>query len=828
MTDNEYRSFIETSLENIRKAHNENYLSIFAGAGISTSAGLPSWDELMDILKKELYGSTKNYGDCSVLAEKLFNQFGLPSLENLVDFIKEVEKEIYDEIKKNGNYLILAEKFFNQFGKNFYYQTLKDKLKMPASSDTKLDNWHLEIVKLRVKNIITTNWDDLFEQTITKEGLAFDIIKKDADIGDSKGFPKLVKMHGSLEEKNIVFRDKDYLEYSQNFPLIENYVKGIFSTDVVVLIGYSLNDQNVRQIISWVNSCSDNVKPIYFIKTNDPFERIEFEFYKNKNIHILYLYELFNDKLDKDPERKRKERKRELDDFFKKIRRKEEHAKTLILDDEEIRYIDDILISFNFNKLEEKINDLKISKNITLKGKLLGYFLLFENRADDRGMPEFYPLYREMSKEAYINREFEIWFVSEFNKNWGFYSAESEHDEQDQDEWEEKFFRLPSSIKDKLKHFLLLENHFDGQLIDIYHSLMQALTSRSYWEHGGFSYDHGANLKNALQNLEEFDWIRIGNCLTIPRYDKHRAIYTRALECFWCEISISVLSAKNAKKETPLLLVDKKVFSYSVRYFQTKELEEIFQRYFADLTLRIKVNEEFLGEIFTNICSKFKQYGAFTTRSSRWFDNFLFLASHCLLKQSTFERIVEEVNHKIQERVTSLDQYGQLKKFILEQSKNDALSLQHCSDLVRSYLSLFVESKAGGYEIEARSIFSKIVEKIKIVGEEYKNLITGFLEKVHQYILVTDSSNFSFADLLASNPDLQEDLKAIINSDEVQYKKTFLPFIKVLYRSSDENLKKAIKEKLQYILDHKDNYAQTNASAKYCQWLKEFIEGLSR
>ncbi|GMB89490.1 hypothetical protein NHP190002_01680 [Helicobacter ailurogastricus] len=56
MTDNEYRSFIETSLENIRKAHNENYLSIFAGAGISAGSGLPKWDKLMEILRKKLYG----------------------------------------------------------------------------------------------------------------------------------------------------------------------------------------------------------------------------------------------------------------------------------------------------------------------------------------------------------------------------------------------------------------------------------------------------------------------------------------------------------------------------------------------------------------------------------------------------------------------------------------------------------------------------------------------------------------------------------------------------------------------------------------------------
>ncbi|BDQ29679.1 hypothetical protein ASB7_15160 [Helicobacter ailurogastricus] len=54
----------------------------------------------------------------------------------------------------------------------------------------------------------------------------FDIIKTDSDVGKSMGFSKLIKMHGSLDKRNIVFREKDYLEYSQNFPLIENYIKG--------------------------------------------------------------------------------------------------------------------------------------------------------------------------------------------------------------------------------------------------------------------------------------------------------------------------------------------------------------------------------------------------------------------------------------------------------------------------------------------------------------------------------------------------------------------------------------------------------------------------
>ncbi|GAA7459425.1 hypothetical protein HpBHB13_09640 [Helicobacter pylori] len=59
MNSQQYKEFIKTSIDNIRKAHNENYLSIFAGAGISAESKLPKWGDLINELQKCLYGETK-------------------------------------------------------------------------------------------------------------------------------------------------------------------------------------------------------------------------------------------------------------------------------------------------------------------------------------------------------------------------------------------------------------------------------------------------------------------------------------------------------------------------------------------------------------------------------------------------------------------------------------------------------------------------------------------------------------------------------------------------------------------------------------------------
>ncbi|BCZ17480.1 SIR2_2 domain-containing protein [Helicobacter sp. NHP19-003] len=801
MAGGDHQIFIETSLENIKKAHNENYLSIFAGAGISAGSKLPSWDGLMEALRSKLYGDAKRDEAHLNLAKKFSSQHGALSQNELVDLIKRVEEQLkeklYDEIKRDRDHLVLAEKFFNQFGNNVYYRTLSEVLKTPDGNDAEPNTLHLEIVKLNLGNLITTNWDNLFEKAISAEGMFFDIIKADADMGDSAGFSKLIKIHGSLDRRNIVFREKDYLEYSQNFPLIENYIKGVFSTDLVVLVGYSLSDPNVKQIISWVNSCSKNVKPIYFIKTNAKFEPIEFGFYQNKNIHVLYLSEVFGKGLDN-----AQEHVEELKDFFKEI--KEKHGERLVLKNHEVQDIGDILLSFDFNVLQQKIDALEMSKELSLKDKLLKYFLLFENRIDDEIMLEIYQQCQEVFAKTRRNKESKIWFSSQFNKCWGFYPGECNN--LDSGAWEDFLLELPLNEKSTLKRISRLENYFEQQVARI----------RSCWENRGYS-DPNDFKQEILEKLQEFNRTRIGNCLIIPRLERHRMVYTRALECYWCQTSIDLRSTNNMKREIPILPVNEEIFSHSVKYFQTRELKEIFREYFTGVTFCIKINEDFLEKMFKGICSKFKTYGAFTTRGSRWFDNFLFLASYCSLTQNAFDSMIKKVNDKIQEhkKVVSLVQYERIGHFIDEQSKNNALDLQKCLALVLSYLNLFVEDKAGGYEMEAQQIFSKIVEKIKITGEKYQKLITGFIDKIHQkYIRFVDNGQSSFP----------EGLEAMIDVQAIQYNQTFLPLIKALHQSGDEDVKKAIKDKLQCILDHKEDYAQTKAHKKYCPWLEKLLQ----
>ncbi len=470
---------------------------------------------------------------------------------------------------------------------------------------------------------------------------------------------------------------------------------------------------------------------------------------------------------------------------------------------------------------------MTILKNVSLKNELVKCFLLFENHADDKDIEKIHSLYKKISKKALKNRELRIWFLSESNRYIRFYP--SRYSEQDFREWREKFLGLPSGEMDRITSIAHLQSRFDQQLIEIHHYLMRILKKRSYRENDWFymetiepeslfSHDHrDSSSKKALRVLQDFDQNRIGNCLTIPRSEEHRAIYIRALECCWCATSFGEFS------------INEKIFSYSIRYFYTTELCDIFRIYFTNPAFRITIDQEFLKEVFTNICHSFKEHGSFTSRNDEWFKNFLLLASHCVLEQNTFERILEEVNDKIKEGWMSSAHYGQLGEFIFGQFENDTLGWHKCLNLVLSFLNLFVENKANlnDCDMAAESIFPMILGKIQGIDATHKDLIIDFLDTIHQnhkYICVFDTSEIRESSPAPKPPLDLKNLK--VKFTLIRDNSPFLPLIKALYQSSDENLKKAIKEKLRYILEHKEDYEQTNRSEKYCKWLNELIENL--
>lgn len=199
---------LKTDIRKLVKANQNNKLVIFAGAGVSKDSGLPDWKTLTKSFKSEI-----------------------------------------DEIE--DNILSVTQLHLNQRGKKESLDALKNALRY---NQTHYNLIHEQIVKLRPFHILTTNYDEHFEQVIYKQQLKYSVVRKDADLPDCNSNSFLVKMHGDIAEKNIVLTKYDYDHYKNNFPLIKGFVEGVFATNLVLFIGFSFDDPNLQELLKRVNN----------------------------------------------------------------------------------------------------------------------------------------------------------------------------------------------------------------------------------------------------------------------------------------------------------------------------------------------------------------------------------------------------------------------------------------------------------------------------------------------------------------------------------------------------------------------------------------------
>lgn len=247
---------LDDKIKYIKKARDEDKLIIFVGAGISKNSNLPDWEQLIKVFVDKL-----NYP------------------------ISEGNKLSSDE------YLKIPQYYYNIYGNEEYKKVIKEELDVERQPN----DIHELIFKLNPKHIITTNYDRLLEYTVVEQRMLFDVITKDKDLLDSKKSKYIIKMHGDIKElDNIVLKENDYLNYSQNHILIETYIKSLLVDNTFLFIGYSLNDYNLKQIISWVdylakgyNDINDRPKNFIIQEVSEAYSGFIGNYYEKSNIFII-------------------------------------------------------------------------------------------------------------------------------------------------------------------------------------------------------------------------------------------------------------------------------------------------------------------------------------------------------------------------------------------------------------------------------------------------------------------------------------------------------------------------------------------------------------
>src|SRR5699024_2382501 len=135
------------------------------GAGVSANSGVPTWNEL----------------------------------------IKEMAKDIgeFDITRYPDLFMKIPQYYFNERGEKEYYEKLNEVF---FNKKYKTNTIHHEIFKLNPTHNITTNDNTLLEEASIQESKFFHTVKQYLDMTNNNYNRTLIKMHRDFEKRNIILK----------------------------------------------------------------------------------------------------------------------------------------------------------------------------------------------------------------------------------------------------------------------------------------------------------------------------------------------------------------------------------------------------------------------------------------------------------------------------------------------------------------------------------------------------------------------------------------------------------------------------------------------
>lgn len=182
-------------------------VSVFAGAGLSVASGFVDWKKLLEPISKQLRLNSNI--DLTEIAQYYENKYDRQGLNSLV---------------------------FNEFDK--------------VQKNNENANW---LAKMPISEFWTTNYDDVIEQSLEKQGKNYQKIVRSEDFKYHKVEREVTiyKMHGDKDSPDdVVLTKRDY----QSYDLERNVFTKLLSVELIrktfIFIGFSFNDPNMERILS--------------------------------------------------------------------------------------------------------------------------------------------------------------------------------------------------------------------------------------------------------------------------------------------------------------------------------------------------------------------------------------------------------------------------------------------------------------------------------------------------------------------------------------------------------------------------------------------------
>ncbi len=244
-------------INELKEALKDEKLVIFVGAGISKNSGIPTWGQTVRTFAEKIgYPSHRLTTDEYIRIPQYF--YGIDKSKNHEEYYKTLLKSVNFEVKPNIINNLIAE--------------------------------------IHPKHIVTTNYDKLMDMAADD----YEIITIDRELLKVKGKNYLIKMHGDIDDvKGIVFKEDDYLQYSESHRVMEIFLKSLLIDHVFLFVGYSLNDYNLNTFTSWIDyiaqemKVKDSIHKNFFISSSGQAGKEYLKtYYENKSLHVIDMFNI--------------------------------------------------------------------------------------------------------------------------------------------------------------------------------------------------------------------------------------------------------------------------------------------------------------------------------------------------------------------------------------------------------------------------------------------------------------------------------------------------------------------------------------------------------
>ncbi|EPN3066535.1 SIR2 family protein [Vibrio fluvialis] len=249
--------------------------SMMLGAGVSSSAGLPDWDTLLNslfvsMLTDDGLGEKKTENDQISSIVRRLREIDGPSALMLARYLRKglssgssEEQSKFIESVTNQLYALRNKRF------SINSPLIKSIASLCTPSRT----------GARVRSVLTYNFDDLLERELLERGLSFKSIFEEIDLAGPEDLP-IYHVHGflpedrtnypNIDQSTLVFSEEGYHQiYGEAYHWSNLIQLNSLKETACLMVGLSLTDPNLRRLLEISAKSLDKPKHFAFLKRID-------------------------------------------------------------------------------------------------------------------------------------------------------------------------------------------------------------------------------------------------------------------------------------------------------------------------------------------------------------------------------------------------------------------------------------------------------------------------------------------------------------------------------------------------------------------------------